>query len=196
MLSIALIPTTQGRQPRTARRHILSLTSNSQPIINHHPSPHKTTPSIHTPRDQRHLQQTAQLILILHARLRMHHAPRITQRHIRPHQHIIRHRLSENLHPQHIRHQLLRLPLNIRMHQRHVIIRYNHISQCGQPLLNTLDLDGIGERVAQVLEFLIRGRCGHEQAVAVSGGQTTDYAGSGDGAVADWNQVGEFGFED
>ena len=76
-----------------------------------------------------------------------------------------------------------------------MIVRDNHITQRRQPLLNPLDAHGVRERVAQVLEFLIRGACGDEQAVAVPGRETPDYARPGDGAVADWDEVGQLGFE-
>lgn len=63
---------------------------------------------------------------------------------------------------------LFSLSLQIRMHNRHMVIAADHISQRRQPLFYPLDLDGVGERVAQVLQFLVRCCRWHEEAFAVS----------------------------
>lgn len=63
---------------------------------------------------------------------------------------------------------LLSLPLQIRVYQRNMIVTANHIAQRRQPLFYALDLDRLGDCVSQVLQFLVCGRCGHQQAFAVS----------------------------
>jgi hypothetical protein len=47
-----------------------------------------------------------------------------------------------------------------------------------------------------VLQLLVRGRGGHQQAFAVAGGQAADDTGAGDGGVADGDYALELGFED
>jgi hypothetical protein len=47
-----------------------------------------------------------------------------------------------------------------------------------------------------VLKLLVRCAGRDEEAFSVSGGEATDYAGAGDCAVADGDDVLEFGFED
>lgn len=47
-----------------------------------------------------------------------------------------------------------------------------------------------------MLEFLIGRGGGHEEAVFVSGRETTYYAGAGYGALCYGDEIGEFGFED
>ena len=62
---------------------------------------------------------------------------------------------------------LLRLPLDIRMHQRDMVVAADDVSQRRQALLDALDLDAIRYRVAQVLEFLVRRRGRDEETFAV-----------------------------
>ena len=47
-----------------------------------------------------------------------------------------------------------------------------------------------------MLQLLVRRRGGDEQALAIACRETPDDAGAGDGAVADGDDVLEFGFED
>jgi hypothetical protein len=82
------------------------------------------------------------------------------------------------------------------MHQRNMVITTNDISERTQSLLYPLNLDRIGEGVSQMLQFLIGSRCRHQQTVLVSHGQTADNTGSGNGGVADGDDVLEFGLED
>jgi len=60
---------------------------------------------------------------------------------ITPHQDIISHSLPKHLNLQRIRDNLLRLPINIRMYKRNIIITRNDISQSTQPLFNPLNSD-------------------------------------------------------
>lgn len=54
------------------------------------------------------------------------------------------------------------------MHERDVIIAADDVAQRRQALLDTLYLDRVRERVAQVLQLLVRRRRGDEQAFAVA----------------------------
>lgn len=76
--------------------------------------------------------------------------------------------LPEDLDLQHIRDDLLRLAVDVGVHQRDVVVARDDVPEGGQPLLHALDGHGVREGVAQVLQLLV-GRCrGDEQAVAVS----------------------------
>lgn len=68
---------------------------------------------------------------------------------------------EKGLNPRWVGSHLLRLPLQIRMHKGNMIIATNHIPQRTQSLLYPLDLDRIGEGIPQMLQLLIRSRCGH-----------------------------------
>ena len=77
-----------------------------------------------------------------------------------------------------------------------MIVRADDVPQRGEALLDALDFDGVGQRVAQVLEFLVGCGCGDEQALAVARREAPDDARSGDRAVRDGDDVRELGFED
>lgn len=77
-----------------------------------------------------------------------------------------------------------------------MVIAANDIPQRTQPLLYPLDLNRVRQGIPQMLQFLV-GRCrGHKQAILVADGQTPHDTGSGDGGVADGDDVLEFGLED
>jgi len=78
----------------------------------------------------------------------MHYAPLITQRHIATRQHIIRNRLPEHLDAQRVRYYLLRLALNVGVHERHVVVAAYDVAERREPLFYALDLDGVGDAVA------------------------------------------------
>jgi hypothetical protein len=59
-----------------------------------------------------------------------------------------------------------------------------------------LDFHAVRDAVAKMLQLLVRGRGGDQQAFAVAGGQAADDAGAGDGGVADGDYALELGFED
>lgn len=64
---------------------------------------------------------------------------------------------------------LLGLALNVRVDERDVVVAADDVAQRRQPLLYPLDLDLVGDRVAQVLQFLVGRRGRDEQAFAVAG---------------------------
>ena len=82
------------------------------------------------------------------------------------------------------------------MHQRDVVIARDDVPERAQPLLDALDRDGGGQRIPEVLELLVGGGGGDQEAVAVAGGEPADDARAGDGGVDDGDDVGELGLED
>ena len=53
---------------------------------------------------------------------------------------------------------LLGLAIDIRVHEGDVVVARDDVPQCGEPLFDALDGDGVGEGVPEVLELLV-GRC-------------------------------------
>jgi hypothetical protein len=103
--------------------------------------------------------------------------------------------LAEDLDFEDVRDDLLRLAINIRVHQRDVIVASDHVPKRRESLLNALKSNGVREGISQVLQFLVR-RCGrYEEPVAVAGGETADDAGAADGGVYYGDHVAELGFE-
>jgi hypothetical protein len=80
---------------------------------------------------------------------------------------VVGHGLAEDLDLEDVRDQLLRLPVDVGVHERDVVVRGDDVAERGQPLLDPLDLHRVRERVAQVLELLVRRRARHEQPVPV-----------------------------
>lgn len=100
----------------------------------------------------------------------MHQRSLITNPAITPHQDIIGDRLTEHLHLQNISNNLLRLPVNIGVHERDVIVAGDDVAQGGETLFDSLEGDGGGQGVAEMLKLLVGGGRGDEKAVAVSCG--------------------------
>lgn len=168
-----------------------------QPIIDDHPRADDGTPAIHTARDQRHLQQGGELVLIPNGRFGMHDPALVGEGHVRAGEDVVGDRLAEDFYAQDvcdsINHNQVScvfgrcdrakgesgvhffgFPLQIRMHQRNVVIAANDISKRRQSLFYSLNLDGIRECVSEMLQFLIR-RCGRdEEAFAVAGAPQLD----------------------
>jgi hypothetical protein len=82
------------------------------------------------------------------------------------------------------------------VHQGDVVVAAYDVSEGRQPLLYALDLDGVGQRVAQVLQLLVGRARGDQQALAIAGRQAADDARAGDGGVADRDDILELGLED
>lgn len=53
--------------------------------------------------------------------------------------------LSEDFHLQHVRDDLLRLTVDVRVHKRNVVVACDDISQRGETLFDALDGDLIGQ---------------------------------------------------
>lgn len=77
-----------------------------------------------------------------------------------------------------------------------MVVGDDDVAQGRETLFYALDFDAVGYAVAQVLQLLVGRAGGDEEASAVSGGEATDDARAGDGAVADGDDVLELGFED
>jgi len=103
--------------------------------------------------------------------------------------------LAEDLDFEDVCYDLLRLAINIRVHQRDMIVASDHVPKRRESLLDTLKRNGVREGISQVLQFLVRRRGRNEEPVAVAGGETANDAGAADGGVYYWDYVGELGFE-
>ena len=171
-------------------------TGDGHPVVDDHSGADNGATAVHTAGDQRHLQQRAQLVLVLDAGLGVHDSALVAEAHVAAGQDVVGDCLAEDLDTQHIGDDLLRLALQVRVHERDVVVGADDVSERREALFDPLDFDAIRDAVAQVLQLLVRGRGGHQQAFAVAGGQAADDTGAGDGGVADGDYALEFGFED
>lgn len=103
--------------------------------------------------------------------------------------------LAEDLDLEGVGNNLFRLAVNVGVDERDVVVAGNHVAEGRQPLLDTLDGNGGRERVAEVLQLLVGRGGGHEEAVAVAGGQAADDARAGNGRVHDGDDIAELGLK-
>ena len=75
----------------------------------------------------------------------------VSDRAVRADEDVICDRLAEDLNFENVRDYLLRLAIDIRMHERDVVVTGDDVSECGEPFLDTLEGDGLWEGVTQVL---------------------------------------------
>lgn len=126
----------------------------------------------------------------------MHDAALVRERHVRAGQDVVCDGLAEDFNTQHISDDLLRLALQIGMYERNMVVGADDVAERGQALFDSLDLDAIRDRIAEMLQFLVGGRGRYEQPFAVACCEAPYDACAGDGGVADGNDVLQFGFED
>jgi hypothetical protein len=126
----------------------------------------------------------------------VHDAALVAQAHVAAGQDIVRDRLAEDLDAEDVGDDFFGFALEVRVHEGDVVVGADDVAEGGEALFDALDLDAVGDAVSQVLQLLVGGGRGDEQAFAVAGGQAADDAGAGDGGVADGDYVLELGFED
>jgi hypothetical protein len=78
--------------------------------------------------------------------------------------------LAEDLDFESVRDDLLRLTVDLGMHERDIVVTRDNVAERGEALLDALEGDGVWKGVTEVLEFLIGRRRWHEEAVSVTGG--------------------------
>ncbi|KAG7137919.1 hypothetical protein HYQ46_008394 [Verticillium longisporum] len=87
-------------------------TRHRHPVVDHHAGADDVASAVHTARDERHLEQTAELVLVLYRRLGVHEAALVRERHVRADEHIVGNGLPEDLDAEHVGDDLLRALLS------------------------------------------------------------------------------------
>jgi len=72
----------------------------------------------------------------------MHDAALVAQTHVTADQDVVRDRLAEHLDAQDVGDQLFRFALQVRVDNGDVVVAADDVAQCGEALLDALDLDG------------------------------------------------------
>mmetsp|Transcript_46829 Transcript_46829/g.141855 ORF Transcript_46829/g.141855 Transcript_46829/m.141855 type:complete len:304 (-) Transcript_46829:106-1017(-) len=166
------------------------------PIVHDQPSAQHVRSSIHSPRHQRHLKQSGQFLDILDGRAGMDHSPLIGELRVRSDQSLTGDGLTEHLHSQYVRDDVLSLSINVGMDEGDVIVAGDDVPQRRQPLLDALNDDAVGERIPEMSQFLIGRRVGDDETAAIADGRASHESTSADGGVYDGNVLGQFRFED
>lgn len=118
--------------------------------------------------DQGHLEQTAQLVLVLYAGFGMHEAALIGDGTIAADEDVVGDGLAKDLDLEYVCDDLLCLAIDVGVHECDVVVGGDDVAESGETLLDALDGDCVREGISEVLEFLICGRRGDEEAVSVS----------------------------
>lgn len=82
------------------------------------------------------------------------------------------------------------------MDEGDVVVGADAVTEGGKAFLDTLNLYGVGEGIADVLKFLIGGDGGDKETVLVAGDEATNGAGFTDCGVDDGDVISELLFED
>lgn len=167
-------------------------TSHSQPVVNDHPSTNNGATTVHTTSDKGHLQQGRKFVLVTDGGLGVDDTALVGEGHVGACQDVVGDGLAEDFDAKNVGDstQLASIPftaqyrewrggggvyihflgltLDIRMHKGDMVIAANDISQCRETLFYPLDLDVVGKGIPQMLQFLVCGCCGDEEAIAVS----------------------------
>jgi len=93
----------------------------------------------------------------------------IAERGVTPDQNVVCDRLPEDLDLEHVRDDFLRFAVDVRVDERDIVIAGDDVAERRETLFYPLERDGVRERVAEVLEFLVRRPYRYEQSVSVSG---------------------------
>lgn len=186
--------------------------SDRHPVVDHHTRADERRSTVDGSSDQRHLQQRTQLVLVLYGGLGVDDSTLVAERAVRPDQHVLGDGLAEHLDAEDIGNDLLRLALNVGVHQRNVVVAANDVAQRRQTLFHPLDLDRVGDRVPDVLQFLVGGARGEKETATVTAvlcqllpptrsmrrffflpsGQTSDDSRAGNAGVAYGDDILEF----
>ncbi|KAF1738575.1 hypothetical protein CRV24_000501 [Beauveria bassiana] len=170
--------------------------SDGQPVVDDHAGADDVAATVDGAGNEGHLEETRELILVLDARLGVNEAALIGKAHIGADEDVIGDGLAKDLDAEDVGDDLLGLTLEIRVDEGDVIVGGNDVAEGREALLDALDTHGIGQGVAQVLQLLVRRGRGHEQALAVAGGEAADDARAGNGGAHDGDDVLQLGLED
>jgi hypothetical protein len=124
--------------------------------------------SVDRPGDERYLEERTELILVLNGRLGVHESTLVAESAVTPNEDVVRDRLPEDLDLEDVGDDLLRLAIDVGVHECDVVVAGDDVPEGGETLFDALEGDGGREGVSEVLEFLIRGRRWHEESVTVS----------------------------
>jgi hypothetical protein len=112
-------------------------TSHSHPVVDNHTSANNRATTVHTASHKRHLQQRAQLILVLNASLRVHDAALVAQAHVAARQDIVRDRLTEDFDAEDVGDDFFGFALEVRVHEGDVVVGADDVAEGGEALCSS-----------------------------------------------------------
>lgn len=166
------------------------------PVVGDESSADQCAAAVDRAGDERHLEERRELVLLGGRRHRVDYPAAVRERAERADERVARDGLSEDLDAEDVADDFFCFSVELRVHQRHVVVARDDVAERGETLFDALDDDLVGEAVAEHLQLLVGGGARDEQALSVAGGEASDAAHSSDGRVHDWNVLGELLFED
>ena len=148
------------------------MTAKGRPIVDDQTSAEDVGASIHGSRDDGHLQQRGQLVLLRRSRFRVHEAALIREGTVRSDEDVSGDRLSEYFDLEDVGEDLLGLSVEVGVYEGDVVVASYHVAQSGQSLFHALDSDLVREGVSDLLQFLICRRIRHQEAVSVANAES------------------------
>jgi hypothetical protein len=119
----------------------------------------------------------------------------VCNRAVRANKDVLGDSLTEHLDLEDIRDYLLRLAVDVGVHERDVVVARDNVAERGEAFFDTLKRDSVWEGVAEVLQLLVCRRRRHEEPMAVASGETADDARATDGSVHDGDDLAELRLE-
>lgn len=114
------------------------------------------------------LEQTAELLLLASSRLGVNETTLVAEGAIASDEDVAGNGLPEDLDLEDISDDFLGLSVNVRVDEGHIVVAGNDVTEGRQTLLDSLDRDGGGQGVSDVLQLLIGGRVGKKKTVSVA----------------------------
>lgn len=99
---------------------------------------------------------------------RTYQAPLVCELAVTAHEGVARDGLPKDLDSQHVGNNVLRLSVNVGVHERHVIVAHDAVAQRRQPLLDALHHHAVGQRVPQMQQLTVGACARHQQTLAVA----------------------------
>jgi hypothetical protein len=104
-------------------------TSDSHPVVDDHTRTNNRTTSVHTTGDERDLEQTGKLVLVLDRCFGVHNTTLIAQSHVRACEDVVRDCLPEHLHAENICYYFLGLALNVGVNKCDVVVAADDVAE-------------------------------------------------------------------
>jgi hypothetical protein len=173
-----------------------SQTTEGSPVINTQTTSDSGITSVDGACDARNLHQGGNFVHVLNGSFGMNENTLVGRDGVRSDEGVFGDTSTESLNFENVTNDLFSFARKIGVDESDVIVAADAVAEGREALFDALDLDGVGERVADVLKFLISGDGRNDQTVLVASDEATDGAGLANGGMNDGNVISELLLED
>ena len=125
----------------------------------------------------------------------MNEASLVAERAVGADEHLAGNGLPKHLDLERVSDDLLRLAVDVGVHERDIVVARNHVAERRKALLNARDGDRVGERVAEMLHLLIGRRAREKETMAVANHKAANDARAGNARVNNRDSVAKLSFK-